>query len=48
MDWILFGKIFWLVFLLVLFGMGIYIEFFLCGSLTGTMADIPRYCWWFR
>jgi len=26
----------------------IYFEFFVCGGLNGTMAEIPRYCWWFR
>jgi len=31
-----------------LIGFGFYLEFFKCGGMSGTMADIPRYCWWLR
>lgn len=25
-----------------------YIDFYYCGNVNGTYADIPRWCWWFR
>lgn len=38
--------IFWII-LITLAGVGLYLEF-KCGSGSGTLSDIPRYCWWLR